>query len=134
MKHDSLYMDIATRVAQESYCSRRKVGSCIVTPLGVTLIGYNGTVSGEDNICETEEGITKDEVLHAESNALAKSLRAGVSTDGATLYVSTQPCLHCSKMIIQAGIVRVVFKESYKCNKGTDFLLRCGVIVDKYQD
>lgn len=133
MKHDAMYMDIAKRVAKESYCTRRQVGSCLVTPDGVTLIGYNGTASGLDNVCELGDGTTNPEVLHSEANALAKSLRAGVSTLGATLYVSTQPCLDCSKMIVQAGISRVVYAEQYRCDKGTDFLERCKVIVEHYR-
>lgn len=125
------YMDMARRVAEKSYCVRRKVGAVLLTPDDVTLIGYNGTASGLDNICELDDGTTNPEVLHAEVNALAKALRAGISTKGATMFVTLQPCLDCAKMLYQAGVVNVVYSEDYRCNKGLDFLKKVGILVTK---
>lgn len=133
-KKDDLYMDIAIRVSYESYCTRKKVGCVIVTPDLVTLVGYNGTVSGQDNTCELPDGTTKDTVLHAEANALAKALQAGVSTKGATLYCTLQPCINCAKMIYQAGISKVIYWNSYRCTKGLDFLKQCGIVVEQMED
>jgi dCMP deaminase len=131
-KQDNLYMDIASRVSCESYCTRKKVGSVILTPDGVTLVGYNGTAKGLDNVCELSDNTTNPEVLHSEANAFSKALMAGVSTRGATLYVTLQPCLDCAKIAYQAGIKRVVYRDTYSCSAGTDFLEKVGVDVEKY--
>tara|TARA_R110000803_G_scaffold13482_9_gene37917 strand:- start:4869 stop:5282 length:414 start_codon:yes stop_codon:yes gene_type:complete len=124
-----LFLSLAERVSQESYCVRKKVGAVLVTSHGVISIGYNGTASGESNVCELEDGTTNPEVLHAESNVFAKTLKAGLSTDGAKLYVTLQPCLDCAKLIYQSGIKEVYFSEKYRCTKGVAFLERLGILV-----
>ena len=91
--------------------------------------GYNGTPSGFENVCEDEEGKTKPYVLHAEANAITKVAKSGNSSEGATLYVTSSPCLECSKLIIQAGIRRVVFTENYRLEDGINLLKRAGIVV-----
>lgn len=132
-KADKLYMDLAIRVAEESYCVRKKVGTVIVDKHGVILIGYNGTASGSDNTCELEDGTTDPEVLHSEMNAFSKALRVGMSTVGATLYVTLLPCLECAKMVVQAGVSRVVYLEDYRCKKGQAYLNKCSVPLEKFE-
>lgn len=89
--------------------------------------GFNGTPSGFENVCEDENDFTKPYVLHAEANAITKVARSSNSSDGATLYVTTSPCIECSKLIIQSGIKRVVYNESYRMHDGIDLLKRAGV-------
>jgi dCMP deaminase len=115
--------------AENSYCKRRKVGALIVKDKMIISDGYNGTPSGFENICEDEEGKTKAYVLHAEANAITKVAKSNNSSEGATLYVTTSPCMECSKLIIQAGIKRVVFKELYRITDGLDLLKRAGVEI-----
>ena len=92
--------------------------------------GYNGTPAGFKNVCEDEDGHTLPYVLHAEANAITKIARSGNSSEGATLYVTTSPCIECSKLIIQAGIARVVFSEYYRLSDGIDLLREAGIKVD----
>jgi dCMP deaminase len=126
-------MNIAERVSWESYCVRKKVGSVLVTPDLVTMIGFNGSASGADNVCELPNGKTDQNVIHAEMNVFAKALNAGVSTKGSTIYITLSPCVQCSKLIKQSGVVRVVYKEEYRCTAGIDFLRKHGVQVDKHR-
>lgn len=93
--------------------------------------GYNGTPSGFENICEDENGVTKPYVLHAEANAITKVAKSGNSSLGATLYVTASPCIECSKLIIQAGIKRVVYKDEYRLTDGVDLLRKAGITVEK---
>lgn len=128
---DSLYLGIAYLYAKQSRAVRRKVGACLVTPSGVVLGGYNGTPSGWDNLCEEAlpDGSlrTKASTLHAEHNAIIKAAREGVSTEGATIYITTEPCTLCSAMLAQAGILRVVYSEEYSSasqqGSGVDLLI-----------
>lgn len=114
--------------AENSYCQRRKVGALIVKDKMIISDGYNGTPAGFENVCEdNESGLTKPYVLHAEANAITKIARSGNCSDGATLYVTTSPCIECSKLIIQAGIKRVVYREKYRVTDGLDLLERAGV-------
>lgn len=114
--------------AENSYCQRRKVGALIVKDKMIISDGYNGTPAGFENVCEDDEsGLTKPYVLHAEANAITKIARSGNCSDGATLYVTTSPCIECSKLIIQAGIKRVVYREKYRVTDGLDLLNRAGV-------
>lgn len=113
--------------AENSYCNRRKVGAIIVKNQMIISDGYNGTPAGFENICENDEGITKPYVLHAEANAITKVARSNNSSDGATLYVTASPCLECAKLIIQAGIKRVVFNELYRITDGIELLNRAGI-------
>lgn len=113
--------------AENSYCQRRKVGAIVVKDQMIISDGYNGTPSGFENVCEDEDGYTKPYVLHAEANAITKVARSNNSSDGATLYVTASPCLECAKLIIQAGIKRVVFNERYRLADGIELLRRAGV-------
>ena len=126
---DQRYLKMALIWAQNSYCKRRKVGALIVKDKMIISDGYNGTPSGFENICEDENNNTKPYVLHAEANAITKVAKSGNSSDGATLYVTSSPCLECSKLIIQAGIKRVVFTENYRLEDGINLLKRAGVEV-----
>lgn len=128
---DQRYIRMATIWAENSYCTRRKVGAIIVKDQMIISDGYNGTPSGFENVCENEENLTKSYVLHAEANAITKVAKSNNSSEGATLYVTTSPCMECSKLIIQSGIVRVVFDEMYKITEGLDILKRAGVIVEE---
>ncbi|WP_372653408.1 cytidine/deoxycytidylate deaminase family protein [Draconibacterium sp.] len=126
---DQRYLKMADIWAQNSYCKRRQVGALIVKDKMIISDGYNGTPAGFENICEDEDNITKPYVLHAEANAITKVAKSGNSSDGATLYVTSSPCLECSKLIIQAGIKRVVFTESYRLEDGINLLKRADIEV-----
>lgn len=132
---DLRYMRMATIWAENSYCQRRKVGALIVKDKMIISDGYNGTPAGFENVCEDDEsGLTKPYVLHAEANAITKIARSGNCSDGATLYVTTSPCIECSKLIIQAGIKRVVYNVEYRVTDGLDLLRRAGVEVVHLQE
>ncbi|MBO5262726.1 MAG: dCMP deaminase family protein [Bacteroidaceae bacterium] len=126
---DWRYMRMAMIWAENSYCERRKVGALIVKGKMIISDGYNGTPSGFENVCEDEDGLTKPYVLHAEANAITKIARSNNNSEGATLYVTTSPCIECSKLIIQAGIKRVVYYNEYRITDGLDLLRRVGVEV-----
>lgn len=115
--------------AGNSYCERRKVGALLIKDKMIISDGYNGTPSGFENICEDEFNKTKAYVLHAEANAITKVARSHNSSDGATLYVTASPCIECAKLIIQAGIVRVVYGELYHMQDGLELLNRAGIDV-----
>ena len=117
--------------SENSYCQRRKVGALIVKDKMIISDGYNGTPSGFENICEDEHGVTKPYVLHAEANAITKIARSNNNADGATLYVTDSPCIECSKLIIQAGIKRVVYAREYRLSDGIDLLKRAGIEVER---
>lgn len=129
-KFDRRYIEMAEIWAKNSYCKRRQVGALLVKDNMIISDGYNGTPSGFENECE-ENGVTKPYVLHAEANAITKVAKSGNSSHGATLYVTASPCIECSKLIIQAGIKRVVYKDEYRLNDGIDLLKRAGVEVEK---
>lgn len=124
---DRRYLRMARIWSENSYCMRRKVGALIVKDKMVISDGYNGTPSGFENICEDESGLTKPYVLHAEANAITKVARSNNSSDGSTLYVTASPCIECSKLIIQAGIKRVVYSELYRITDGLDLLRKAGI-------
>lgn len=124
---DLRYLKMAKVWGENSYCIRRQVGALIVKDKMIISDGYNGTPSGFENICEDEAGNTKGYVLHAEANAITKVAKSANNCEGATLYVTTSPCLECSKLIIQAGIRRVVFSEKYRITDGLDLLARVGI-------
>lgn len=148
---DETYMVIAYAMAENSHARRKKVGAVLVTPQGVLLTGYNGTVSGTDNNCETEEEevkfigsgrldamqvakklTTKPDVLHAEQNCLIKAAREGVSTLGSKIYITMSPCNICAPMIAQAGVVEVIYAEEYRDTSGISLLQSYGVQVRQY--
>lgn len=126
---DLRYIRMARIWAENSYCKRRQVGAIIVKDKMIISDGYNGTPSGFENICEDENGLTKPYVLHAEANAITKIARSGNNSDGATLYVTAAPCIECAKLIIQAGIKRVVYSEEYRLKDGIELLQRAGIEV-----
>ena len=128
-KYDKAYLKMAREWGNLSYCERRKVGALIVKDRMIISDGYNGTPTGMENICEDEENYTKWYVLHAEANAIMKVASSTQSCSGATLYVTLSPCKDCSKLIYQAGIVRVVYIDKYKDTTGIDFLKDAGVEV-----
>ncbi len=130
-KFDHSYLQMAAIWAKNSYCKRRQVGALIVKDRMIISDGYNGTPSGFENICEDENGVTKPYVLHAEANAITKVAKSGNSSRGATLYVTASPCLECAKLIIQAGITRVVYKDEYRLTDGVDLLKKAGIEVEK---
>ena len=127
---DLRYLRMAAIWAENSYCQRRKVGALVVKEKMIISDGYNGTPSGFENVCEDDEGHTKPYVLHAEANAITKLARSGNNSDQATLYVTASPCIECAKLIIQAGIRRVVYAEQYRLTDGIDLLRRAGVEVE----
>lgn len=124
---DKRYLRMASIWAENSYCQRRKVGAILVRDQMIISDGYNGTPAGFENVCEGADGITKPYVLHAEANAITKVARSNNSSEGSTLYITASPCLECAKLIIQAGIKRVVFNELYRLADGIDLLRRAGV-------
>lgn len=130
---DERYLRMATVWAENSYCIRRQVGALLVRDKMIISDGYNGTPSGFENICEDENNKTKPYVLHAEANAISKIAKSNNSSNGATLYVTSSPCLECAKLIIQAGITRVVFSEPYHMNDGVELLERAKIAVVKVE-
>lgn len=126
---DKRYIRMDAIWAENSYCKRKQVGALIVKDKMIISDGYNGTPSGFENVCEDKDGITKPYVLHAEANAISKIARSGNSSDGATLYVTATPCIECAKLIIQAGIKRVVYSTPYRLQDGLDLLKRANIEV-----
>lgn len=124
---DRRYLRMARIWAENSYCNRRKVGALLVKDRMIISDGFNGTPAGFENICEDDNGITKPYVLHAEANAITKVARSNNSSEGSTLYITASPCLDCAKLIIQAGITRVVYDELYRITDGIDLLKRAGI-------
>ena len=126
---DKSYLKVAGIWAENSYCNRRKVGALIVKDRMIISDGYNGTPSGFPNICEDDNGVTFPYVLHAEANAITKVAKSNNSSVGATLYVTAGPCMECAKLIIQAGITRVVYRDSYHLSDGLELLRRVGIEI-----
>jgi len=143
------YMDVAERFAKLSSAKRLQVGAIIVKDDRIISIGYNGMPAGWTNECEYEEIryeqlyqeemkviktgklITKDEVIHAEANAIAKLARGSESGDGSTMFLTHAPCIHCAKQVYTAGIRKVYYRNSYRDTIGIDFLNKCGVEVEQ---
>ena len=126
---DQRYLKMANIWAQNSYCKRRQVGALLVKDKMIISDGYNGTPSGFENICEDVNNKTKPYVLHAEANAITKVAKSNNSSEGATMYVTSSPCLECAKLIIQAGIKRVVFTDNYRLEDGIELLKRANIEV-----
>ncbi|MFP4024702.1 MAG: deoxycytidylate deaminase [Thiohalospira sp.] len=129
LDYDKRYLEMAKIWAKNSYCKRRQVGALIVKGKMIISDGYNGTPSGFENVCEDENNITKPYVLHAEANAITKVAKSNNSSYGATLYVTTSPCMECSKLIIQSGIKRVVFCDKYHNTEGLQLLERAEIEI-----
>lgn len=134
LKYDKAYLRIAQEWGKLSHCERKRVGALIVKDRMIISDGFNGTPTGFENPCEDEEGYTKWYVLHAEANAILKVASSTQGCKGATLYITLSPCKECSKLIHQAGIVRVVYKEGYKDDSGLRFLEKAGIELQQIQD
>lgn len=126
---DLRYLRMAHIWSENSYCKRRQVGALIVKDKMIISDGYNGTPSGFENVCEDENNQTYPYVLHAEANAITKIARSGNNSENATLYVTDAPCIECSKLIIQAGIKRVIYSRNYRLEDGINLLRKAGVKV-----
>lgn len=126
---DKRYLRMAAIWAENSYCKRRQVGCLLVKDKMIISDGYNGTPTGFENDCETEDNRSKAYVLHAEANAITKVAKSSNSSEGSTLYVTDSPCIECSKLIIQAGIKRVIYAREYRLTDGIDLLRRAGIEV-----
>ncbi len=128
---DRSYLEMARVWGRNSYCKRRQVGALLVKNRSIISDGYNGTPSGFENECEDDSNKTKSYVLHAEANAITKVAKSNNSSEGATLYITSSPCLECAKLIIQAGIKRVVFADHYHSTEGVTLLERAGIQVEQ---
>jgi dCMP deaminase len=128
-KMDLVYLKMAEVWATNSYCKRMQVGSLIVKNKSIISDGYNGSPTGFPNECEDDDNVTLNYVLHAEANAITKLAKSTQSSDGSTLYVTVSPCFECSKLIIQAGVKRLVFKEVYRKPESLKFLFDAGIEI-----
>ncbi|MCI5982993.1 MAG: dCMP deaminase family protein [Marinilabiliaceae bacterium] len=133
LRLDQRYLAMARVWSLNSYCVRRQVGALMVKNKMIISDGYNGTPAGFENVCE-EDGKTKPYVLHAEANAISKVAKSNNSSEGATMYITASPCIECAKLIIQAGIQRVVYSDDYRMDDGIALLKRAGVVVDKIEE
>ena len=129
MEFDRKYLEMAAVWATNSYCKRRQVGALIVKGRMIISDGFNGTPAGFENVCEDEDGLTKPYVLHAEANAITKVAKSNNSSENATLYITSSPCVECSKLIIQAGIRRIVYSNKYHNTDGLALLKRAGIEI-----
>lgn len=127
-KLDERYLRMAKIWAENSYCQRRQVGALVVKDNRIISDGYNGTPSGFENVCE-DNNVTKPYVLHAEANAITKLARSHNSSEGATMYITASPCIECAKLIIQSGVKRVIYGETYRLDDGIKLLERAGIEV-----
>ena len=127
---DLRYLKMAQIWAENSYCKRRQVGALVVKDQMIISDGYNGTPSGFENVCEDDNNVTLPYVLHAEANAITKLARSSNNSEGSTLYITDSPCIECAKLIIQAGIKRVVYAREYRLTDGADLLRQAGIKVD----
>ncbi|MEY8849742.1 cytidine/deoxycytidylate deaminase family protein [Psychroserpens sp. XS_ASV72] len=133
-RYDKAYLRIAQEWGKLSHCKRKQVGALIVKDRMIISDGYNGTPTGFENYCEDDEGYTKWYVLHAEANAILKVASSTQSCKGATLYITLSPCKECSKLIHQAGIIRVVYQQGYKDDSGLQFLKKAGIALEHIED
>ena len=127
---DRRYLRMASIWAENSYCKRRQAGALIVKDKMIISDGYNGTPSGFENNCEDETNATFPYVMHAEANAITKVAKSSNSSSGSTIYVTSAPCIECAKLIIQAGIKRVVYSEKYRVEEGCNLLRKAGIELD----
>lgn len=134
LRYDSAYLKMALEWAKLSHCTRKQVGALIVRDRMIISDGYNGTPTGYDNCCEDETGDTLWYVLHAEANAMMKVAKSTHSANGSTLYITLSPCKECSKLILQAGIKRVVYIKGYKDTSGLDFLSASGIELTQIEN
>jgi dCMP deaminase len=134
LQFDLRYIQMARVWAKNSYCKRRQVGALLVKDRMIISDGYNGTPSGFENECEDENGDSKPYVLHAEANAITKVAKSNNSSEGSTLYITDSPCMDCAKLIIQAGISRVVYGDDYRITDGINLLEKAGIEIVKISD
>jgi len=134
LRYDMAYLRMASEWGKLSHCIRKQVGAIIVKDRMIISDGYNGSPTGFDNYCEDEDGYTKWYVLHAEANAILKVAASTQSCEGSTLYITLSPCKECSKLVHQAGIKRVVYKDGYKDDSGIKFLEKAGIEVMQLQE
>jgi len=134
LRYDMAYLRMASEWGKLSHCVRKQVGAIIVKDRMIISDGYNGSPTGFDNYCEDEDGYTKWYVLHAEANAILKVAASTQSCQGSTLYITLSPCKECSKLVHQAGIKRVVYKDGYKDDSGIKFLEKAGIEVMQLQE
>ncbi|WP_033957434.1 deoxycytidylate deaminase [Psychroserpens jangbogonensis] len=134
LRYDKAYLRIAKEWGKLSHCERKQVGAIIVKDRMIISDGFNGTPTGFENYCEDDDGYTKWYVLHAEANAILKVAASTQSCKGATLYITLSPCKECSKLIHQAGIIRVVYQEGYKDDSGLQFLKKAGIELELIAD
>lgn len=132
-RFDKFYMDVADGAAKLSYANRAKVGAVAVRDRNILAFGYNGTLPGMSNVCEDEAGLTKPEVIHAEENLLMKMARSSVSSEGAIVYITMSPCINCARLMANAGIREVLYRDSYRDNAGIDLLRGYGISVLKIE-
>lgn len=130
----ALYMDVARRVAKLSYAERKKVGAVAHTPQDLLIYSWNGRPTGDDNCCEVNADLTHPDVLHAESNLVAKAAREGVSLKGSNVFVTLSPCLPCAKQMFQAGVATVIYDEQYRLTDGIEFLQNHNIPCMQYQE
>ena len=133
-RYDRAYLRLAKEWAKLSHCKRKQVGAVIVKDSTIIADGYNGTPTGFENECEDYHGETKWYVLHAEANAILKVARSSNKVNGATLYLTNSPCKDCSKLVLQAGIKRLVYIDKYKDTSGIDFLEKAGLAIKQIND
>lgn len=133
LRYDRAYLKMAQEWGKLSHCNRKQVGALIVRDNMIISDGYNGTPSGFPNSCENENGETHWYVLHAEANAILKVAKSTQSAKDATLYLTLSPCKDCSKLILQAGITRVVFMNAYKDLSGVEFLKESGIEIHQIE-
>jgi len=134
LRYDTAYLKMAKSWAKLSHCQRKQVGALIVKDDMIISDGYNGTPSGFDNSCENDAGETHWYVLHAEANAILKVAKSTNNAKGATLYLTLSPCKDCSKLILQAGIIRVVYMNLYKDDSGVRFLEAAGIEIKQIEN
>lgn len=134
LRYDKAYLRMASTWSDLSHCNRKQVGALIVKDRMIISDGYNGTPSGFDNNCEDDNGETHWYVLHAEANAILKVAQSTHNCNNATLYLTLSPCKECSKLVVQSGISKVVFMNSYKDDSGLKFLESAGVEIVQIED
>lgn len=130
---DKLYMDLALRIKDMSKANRKKVGGILVKDNNIVSFGWNGTPFGFDNACEDIDGNTISEVIHAEFNIIAKAAKQGISTNNTVLYITLSPCFECAKLLIQAGISKIIFYEEYRDDKPINFLSSLNIYCHRYE-
>lgn len=134
-QHLKLFMDLATRIAEESKAKKLQVGCVIVKNHNPISISWNGQPEGWDNNCEDEidnKLVTKNSVLHAEENAIGKLAKDGISANNAIIFITHAPCINCARLIFRSGIAKVYYKNTYRSNDGLEFLTKCGIIAEKF--